>query len=333
MKRTRGLDLARQLIIKADVVLENFRPGVMEKMGLGYSAVAEINPGVVYASISGYGQTGSWVHRRAYAPLVHAEMGYLDGTARYLGTEVRQEPMSHGDLYTGVHCCSAILAALLQRERTGEGQQIDVAMAETMLFMNEHAATNLSGETEYLPTPNVASPIYTTRDGDQVMVSFNPAERGVFAQYIKAMDRGELAEDPRFEDYDTRMQHREALHSIIQAWVDTFADTDELEAALARGGLVMGKVRSLKEVAELPWLTERGAVAEVSDRGTGSFTIPNTPWRFSKAHTGVRGTIAYRGEDNVQVLRNWLGLSAEEISRLEEEGVISHRPPSTSSAH
>ena len=95
MKRSEGVDLARQLLTKTDVVLENFRPGVMAKMGLGYDAVAQLNPGVVYASISGYGQTGSWVHRRAYAPLVHAEMGYLDGTARYLGTEVRQEPMSH----------------------------------------------------------------------------------------------------------------------------------------------------------------------------------------------------------------------------------------------
>ena len=209
MKRAEGLDLARQLITQTDVVLENFRPGVMAKMGLGYDLVAELNPGVVYASVSGYGQTGSWVHRRAYAPLVHAEMGYLDGTARYLGTEVRQEPMSHGDLYTGVHCCTAILAALLQRERTGEGQQVDVAMAETMLFMNEHAATNLSGETEYLPTPNVASPIFRTGGGAQVMVSFNPAERGVFAQYLKVMDRPELAEDPRFTDYGARMKNLE----------------------------------------------------------------------------------------------------------------------------
>ncbi|MFB3104879.1 MAG: CaiB/BaiF CoA transferase family protein, partial [Pseudomonadales bacterium] len=318
MKRSEGVDLARQLLTKTDVVLENFRPGVMAKMGLGYDAVAQFNPGVVYASISGYGQTGSWVHRRAYAPLVHAEMGYLDGTARYLGTEVRQEPMSHGDLYTGVHCCTAIVAALLQRERTGEGQHIDVAMAETMLFMNEHAATNLSGETEYLPTPNVASPIYKTSSGDRVMVSFNPAERGVFAQYLKAMEQRSLAEDPRFRDYTARMKHREELLAIIQTWILTFSDIDELEAALARGGLVMGKVRSLKEVAELPWLAERGAVAEVSDRGTGSFRIPNTPWRFSKARTGVRGAIAYRGEDNAEVLHDWLSLSHEEISSLEE---------------
>ena len=126
------------------------------------------------------------------------------------------------------------------------------------------------------------------------MVSFNPAERGVFAQYMKAMDRAELAEDPRFQDYGARMRHRDELFAVIQDWIATFTDVDELEAALARGGLVMGLVRSLKEVAEPSWLTERGAVAEVSDRGTGSFTVPNTPWRFSKAHTGVRGEIAYR---------------------------------------
>ncbi|MCZ6618621.1 MAG: CoA transferase [Gammaproteobacteria bacterium] len=216
---------------------------------------------------------------------------------------------------------------MLQRERTGKGQYIDVAMAETMLFMNEHAATNLSGETEYLPTPNVASPIFTTGGGAQVMVSFNPAQRGVFAQYVEVMDRPELAEDPRFADYRSRMKNLEELLAIIQAWIVTFSDVDELEAALARGGLVMGKVRSLKEVAELPWLAERGAVAEVSDRGTGSFTIPNTPWRFSKADTGVRGTIAYRGEDNARVLRDWLDLSHDEISSLEESGVLSYRPP------
>ena len=323
-----GVELAHELAEHADVVVENFRPGVMAKLGLDYPSLSAKNPGLIYASISGYGQTGSWAQRGAYAMMVHAEMGYIDGESRYHDEPPSQEPYSHGDVYTGLHCFAAILGALYQREHTGTGQQIDVSMAETILCVNEFGAVNLSGFTEPLPLPTSASPLFQTKIGPVVTVAFDPTAKGVFTSWMKAMDRSDLAEDPRFAEDETRHEHRAELLEILQEWVLTFDTLDDLEDALHRGRLVMGVVRSLKDAGETVWAEERGAVVEVSDRGGGTIRIPNSPWRFSDADTGVRGEPAYRGEHNAAVLREWLDHDELSIVAMEEAGALSSRPPS-----
>ena len=128
-----------------DVVLENFRPGVLERLNLGYSAVRERNPAIVFCSITGYGQAGVNAGRRAYAPVLHAELGLMEFTARKLHTEPRAEAVSHADLYAGLQATVGILAALLQRDRTGVGQHIDVSMAEVMLQATEWTWVELAG--------------------------------------------------------------------------------------------------------------------------------------------------------------------------------------------
>ncbi len=322
-----GCDVARELAQHADVVLENFRPGVMARLGLGYGDLSATNPRLVYASISGYGQTGSWSQRGAYAMMVHAEMGYIEGESRYHQEEPQQEPYSHGDLYTSLECLSGILAALYQRAHTGEGQHVDVSMAETMLCVNEHSATNLTGLTEILPLPTSASPLFRTRSGRVVSVAFDPAARGPFMQWQRAMDRPDLASDPRFADETARRSNRAQLIELIQAWVMEFPDLDSLEAALAKAKLVMGVVRSVTEAGQTTWAAERGAVVEVSDRGGGTLKLPNSPWRFSKADSGVRGVPAYRGEHNREVLRDWLQMDDARFAELEVQQVLSARMP------
>jgi crotonobetainyl-CoA:carnitine CoA-transferase CaiB-like acyl-CoA transferase len=325
-----GRDIARALAAHADVVLENFRPGVMKKLGLSYADLSATNPRLVYASISGYGQDGSWSQRGAYAMMVHAEMGYIEGESRYHTEPPQQEPYSHGDLYTSLECLSAILAALYQREHTGEGQHVDVSMAETMLCVNEHGATNLTGLTEPLPLATSASPLLKTRGGRTVSVAFDPTARGPFAQWLRAMNRPDLASDPRFAEEETRRANRDQLTGLIQEWVMTFPDLKSLEAALTKAKLVMGVVRSVAEAGQTDWAKERGAVVEVSDRGGGTLKLPNSPWRFSKADTGVRGEPAYRGEHNREVLRDWLSLDDARLTALEEQQVLSARMPGSS---
>ena len=208
---SRGIAVATRLAAMADVVLENFRPGVMAKLGLGYEDLSAVNPKLVFASISGYGQATSWSRRRAYAMMVHAEMGYIEGESRYHDEPPSQEPYSHGDVYTALECVSGILAALLQRERSGTGQHVDVSMAETLLCVNEHSAINLSGLTEPLPLPTSASPLFTTANGRVVSVAFDPVAKGIFEQYCTAMVRPELREDERFAQEDVRVGNRDAL--------------------------------------------------------------------------------------------------------------------------
>jgi crotonobetainyl-CoA:carnitine CoA-transferase CaiB-like acyl-CoA transferase len=170
--------------------------------------------------------------------------------------------------------------------------------------------------------------MFRMRDGRHVTVSADYTPRGSFASWCKAIGREDLGDDPRFVDDDARRSNREALHQIIQDWVSTFDSVDALDAALRGARLVMGVVRTFNEAAATDWAAARGAVVDVSDRGDGTFRVPNTPWRFSGADSGVHGEPAYRGEHNREILRELLAMPDDEIERLEADGVLSSRVPS-----
>jgi len=178
-----------------------------------------------------------------------------------------------------------------------------------------------------LPLATSASPLFRTRSGRTVSVAFDPTARGPFAQWLRAMNRPDLASDARFAEEEARRVNRDQLTALIQDWVMEFPDLKSLEAALAKAKLVMGVVRSVAEAGQTDWARERGAVVEVSDRGGGTLKLPNSPWRFSKADTGVRGEPAYRGEHNREVLRDWLSLDDARLAALEEQQVLSARMP------
>ena len=327
-KRNISLDLVRpearevllRLVETADIVLENFRPGVMDRFGLGYDAVAAVNPRVVYASLTGWGQTGPWRNRRAYAVIVHAEAGLTSGIIER-GGDPRNDGFSHADVYTGLECTIGILAALHQRARTGRGQHVDVAMASSMLAVNEHVTNELAGEGK-APGPR----LYKTRDGEYLTTSADAWNPGVFELFCKAMDRPELLTDERFADQKERARNREVLHQIVEAWVFGFESAPEVEAAFNEVRLPVGMVRSVSELAATEWAEHRGAITDVSDRSGGTIRIPSSPWRFSDADAGVRRDPSWRGEHNREVLRE-LGLGDEEIDRLDADGVLSSRPP------
>ena len=327
----RGVDIARRLADVSDVVIENFRPGVMARLGLGYDTLSARNTRLIYASISGYGATGPWVDRRAYAPVVNAEAGLTKHQGDVRGGQYANDPFSHGDVYTGMETAAAILAALLQRERTGRGQHIDVSMAETLLYVNEHAHDQLwQGE---VPSDWIRSfqpadyPVLTTQDGSVVVVSGHPASKTNFAWFCAAMGRNDLANDPRFVDVSTRLAHLAEFLALLQEWAADVPNAEEIERIFAQHNLATGRLRSVGELAETPWARERGAIAEVSDRRDGTVRIPQSPWKFSDADVRIRGVPKYRGEDNRDVLRELLGLDDETITELERDGVASSHLP------
>jgi CoA:oxalate CoA-transferase len=328
LRRPEAVALMLRLAERVDVVVENFRPGVMDRLGLGYEAMRARNPRLVYASITGFGQRGSGSDRRAYADIIHAEMGMTEMLGRR--HQHPDTPFNHADTYTGLECLAAILAAMVQRGRTGRGQRIDVAMAETLLCVNEWASRELAGAAEDPTSPagGAATPILATADGRRAVVAGNLASRGVFASWCQAMGRPELAADPRFATAEARVEHRAELLDLLQAWAGGLDSPAALEAALAPVGLAVGVVRSVAEAASGPWARERGAVVEVDDRSGGRLPLPNSPWRFSDAATGVRGAPAFRGEHNREVLGELLGMEVEEIAALETAGVLDSRPPS-----
>ena len=333
MTKPEAVEILKQLIARCDVVIENFRPGVMKKMGLDYEALRSSNPRLIYASISGYGATGPWVTRRAYAPVVNAETGITKFQGDVRGGQYANDPHSHGDVYTALEASAAVLAALYQREHTQCGQYIDVSMAETMLYVNEHAHNHLWDDD--VPEGTIRSfqpadyPVLTVADGSMVVVSGHPAEKGTFDFFVGAMEKPELLSDERFKDIEHRLQHFNELMSIMLEWAKTVPTADEIEARLAKNQLACGRLRSVRELAETDWAESRGAIVNIDNRGTGTLRIPNSPWHFSGSDTSTRGVAQYRGEDNRDVFSNIVGLDDETIANYERENILLSRGPTT----
>jgi crotonobetainyl-CoA:carnitine CoA-transferase CaiB-like acyl-CoA transferase len=326
------LDLTRHV----DIVIENFRPGVMDRMGLGYAAVAEANPAVIYASITGYGSTGPWRHRRAYASVIGAETGYTKAQCdAHHGVghpaEYVNDPHSHGDLYTSLECASAILAALFARERSGRGQLVEISMAQTMLYVNEHVHDHLWDgvvSPDWIRSFQPGDyPVLTVANGESVVISGHPAERGTFDRFVGAMGMPELLDDARFASVSLRLEHLDALFDLIRSWALTCPDAHTIERILDDNELAMGVLRTVREIADSDWAAERHSILEVADRNGGTVRVPNAPWSFSESGVTVGGQVQFRGEDNDAVLRELLNLDEAAITMLYDSGVLSSRIP------
>ena len=331
LKRPEAIEIVKKLVQHCDVIVENFRGGVMDKLGLGYAQLSAIHPQLIYTSITGYGTTGPWQHRRAYATVVNAETGMTGLQARARGGEMANDPHSHADVYTGMEAAAAILAALYQRSITGAGQFIDVSMAQTMLYVNEHVHNELfEGD---VPTDQIRSfqpgdyPILQTGDGTHVVVSGHPAERGTFDLFVSAMKRPELLADARFADVGARLAHLDELVAELRRWAHSIQTAQEIEEIMAEVGLAMGVVRSMKELADTEWAHAREVLIDVDDRSGSSFRVPNVPWVFSASTTSTVGGAKFRGEDNQEVLTQFADLSVADVERLTADGVLSIRMP------
>jgi crotonobetainyl-CoA:carnitine CoA-transferase CaiB-like acyl-CoA transferase len=340
-KRNLSLDLnwpkartiVRDLCRDADVIVENFRPGTLARFSLGYDDVVVINPRIVYVSLSGYGQTGPWRNRPAFAPTVQAETGLTHLLGQHHGaalTEIHNDPCSHADIYTGLHGVVAVLAALRQRTETGQGQHVDVAMAAVMLSVNERAGALMSGidvNDEPLALGAPESPIFTLADGTRVTIAATPVGSATFPRYCAMMRRSDLLADPRFATSRLRRQNLGALLAEVRAWVLTFRDLDALQAQVSESNLAIGVVRSTAEFADTDWAAERGVIDDINDRAGGTVRMPGPPWRFSGAALPAPGAAAFQGEHNTQILREQ-GISDEVIADLRARRVVlSRRAP------
>ncbi|QBR01394.1 CaiB/BaiF CoA transferase family protein [Paraburkholderia pallida] len=315
-KRNLSLDLnwpeARAIVTdlcrEADIIVENFRPGTLARFGLGYEQVREFNPGVVYVSMSGYGQTGPWRNRPAFAPTVQAETGLTDILREHYEfgpDDMKNDACSHADVYTGLHGAIAVLAALQQRHRTGEGQHVDVSMAATMLAVNERAGAQLSGVDTNGEPPALSateSHIFRMPDGRHVTIAASPIYSPMFVRFCSMMRRTDLLLDPRFASAHLRRQNLDALLAEVRAWILTFTDLEELQAQVSEQGLAIGVVRTTNELAESEWAADWGAIVEVDDRNGGTMRMPGSPWRFSGATLPAPGIPAFQGEHNIELL-------------------------------
>ncbi|MGH1492798.1 MAG: CaiB/BaiF CoA transferase family protein [Acidimicrobiales bacterium] len=323
-------DVVRKLCAETDILVENFRPGTLDLFDLGYDEVKAINPAVIYVSLSGYGQTGPWRNRPAYAPTIQAESGWTDIVKRHFGdtlTTMENDAYNHGDVYSGIQGAVATLAALQHRNRTGEGQHVDVAMTATMLWVNDRVSYELAGiDVEGEPTALSApeSPMFEMPDGRHVTIAASPVSTNIFSRYCTMMRRNDLLIDHRFVTAELRRENHEALLAEIRSWVLTFRSIEDLEAQVSTVGLAVGVVRTVSEIAESEWAKDRGAIREVDDRSGGTARMPAPPWIFSAAPLPDAGLPPFQGEHNSEVLAD-IGFDQANIDALDAKGITIER--------
>lgn len=332
LTKPEATDIILGLVEHADVVIENFRPGVMKRLGLDYERLSAIRPELVYASSNGYGTGTSWEKRRAYAPVIGAETGLIKSQGDARDGRYFNDRHSHADVYTALELTVAVLAGLNHRHTTGRGQQVEVTMAQTMLYVNEHTHDALWDEP--VPEGVIRSfqpgdyQVLELGDGSSIIVSGHPAEAGTFEFFMRAIDREDAIDDPRFADIASRRQNLAAINQMLADHAKTIPDALAYEEILSQHNLAVGQLRTVREFAESEWSAETGAIVEVSDRGDGVVKIPQAPWKFSDGpDVGIHGTPRYRGEDNHAVLHELLGLDSAALSQLEESGVLSSHVP------
>ncbi|WP_188062387.1 CaiB/BaiF CoA transferase family protein [Sphingobium sp. KCTC 72723] len=313
LKSPEILALIKQLVATCDVLVENFRPGVMARFGLDFAALAAINPRLIYCSISGYGQTGPKALHPAYAPVIHAASGFDMVNLRY--QDGADRPATSGifiaDVLGGTHAFGAIQAALYQRERTGQGQHIDLSMLEAMVGM-------LVFETQEAQFPGDARrPLYTPLKTSDGFIMVAPTSPRNFEQLSDAVGHPEWRDDPRFLTNADRNANWATLLALTEEWTME-RSAEEAEAILSRHGVPCARYREIGELLDDPQLAARGAFAQVHD-GAGAFKVPNPPFRMSGSRVEARDHVARLGEDGATVLAG-LGVSAEVVAALRARG-------------
>ncbi|WP_035533411.1 CaiB/BaiF CoA transferase family protein [Paraburkholderia sacchari] len=323
LKHDEGRALAQSLCAQADVVVENFRPGVAGRLGIGYEELSARNPALVYASVSGFGQTGPESHRAAYDIILQAMCGLMDATGSPDGAPTLVGD-SISDAVSGIFASWGVLAALVARERTGKGTHVDVAMFDATLSLTagmvaRYATTGVAprrvGNRHASSAPFGA---YRAKDGYFVVAVLN---NRLFERFAHATGQPELIGDARFIDDATRSENEAALRVFIESWSE-LRSIAEVSAQLSEAGIPVAPIQNISEALESEQARERGLLIETKAASGGTLRLPRQPVRFS-AWPATRTTRAPElGEHTQAVLERYLGLDHERIAGLRDGGVL-----------
>ena len=298
LKSPQAVEVIRRLVSSAAILVENFRPGVMRRLKLDYGSLRELNPGLIYCSISGYGQSGPSAELAAYAPVIHAASGYDMAHLSYQPGRSRPDycGIYHADVITGIYAFGAISAALYQRRDSQQGQHIDVSMLESMLSLTLNEV-QWSQFDVTLPSRPMYGPV-ATADG-YVMVAV--ASEKTFQSLVTAAGHPEWISDPRFAAYADRRHNWKDLMDGVESWSRQLS-TEQCLAALNQGGVPSSAYRTVAQALSDPQLAHRGALAEVED-DAGTFKVMNLPFRMSQSLVAAGRRTATLGEHTVAFLR------------------------------
>ncbi|MFC4122830.1 CaiB/BaiF CoA transferase family protein [Nonomuraea zeae] len=324
LRTPQGQDLLRKLIAEADVLLENFRPGTLERWGMSPDELHEINPKLVITRVTGFGQTGPYAPRAGYGSI-----GEAMGGIRYVTGDPGRPPsragISLGDSLAATHACVGTLVALHERDRSGRGQVVDSAIYEAVLAMMESLLpewqqAGYQRERTGPVLPNVSpSNVYPTEDGDAVLIAAN--QDSVFARLAQVMGAKELAGDERYATHGARGEHMEELDELIAGWTAGYP-ADELLRLLHDGGVPAGRIYTAKDMFADPHFAAREAIVRVPHPDFGEVAMQNVVPKLSGTPGRVRSVGPALGQHNEEVYGGLLGLSPEEIAGLSTAGII-----------
>ena len=326
MKKPAAVELIKQLIPKFDVMVENFAPGIIGSMGLDYQTVSAINPRIIMCSISALGQTGPLARDPGFDFIGQAYAGITSLIGEAEGPPYM--PMvAIGDVSTGVHAMGSIACALLYREKTGEGQYIDISLLDSYFHCQTVGVElySASGGKHELKRSGLHHPLIAPAGifrGRKWHIIILAASDQHWARVCAAMDRPELATDPRYADAAGRGKNRNEIITLIEDWLMSMPDDQTSIDALRAHRVPVAPILSVSEAMNHPHLIERGTVRTINDRILGEFQIPGFPLRFSKFPDELEFDAPYLGEHNEAVLTKYLGYPPDEIARLTNDGVL-----------
>ncbi|GIX12928.1 MAG: CoA transferase [Paracoccaceae bacterium] len=324
LREPEGQEIVRRLVRDSDILIENFRPGTMERWGLGYDELSRINPRLVMVRVTGFGQTGPYARRAGYGAIGEA-MGGLRYVVGDPSTPPSRMGISIGDELAALHAALGAMMAIHARERTGRGQVVDSAIYEAVLNMMESLVTeyDVAGyvrERTGPILPNVApSNVYETRDGKLLLIAAN--QDTVFRRLAAAMGRPELAEDPRYATHGARGAHQAELDALINDWTRTI-DLKPLEALLEEHGVPCGLIYKAEDMLADPHFQAREAIVTVPHPAFGPIRMQNVAPRLSETPGAVRHVGPELGEHNDEVYRGLLGLGDEVLADYRARGII-----------
>jgi len=335
LKAQRGVDLLKQLVKRADVFVENFRPGVAERLGVDYRTLSAIQPKLVYASVSGFGQTGPYRERPGYNIIVQALSGVMS-TSGPAASEPGAEPdgkpggkpypigVSLGDIPAGMFAAFAITTALYARERTGRGQYIDVSMLDSLVAMMEnpivrHGITGAPPESFGRHHPSITP--YGIFDAADAPIAVAVGNDRLWLQLCEVLERPDLAQDARFETNASRTENAEALYALLGDLLAQRPAAAWLQLLLA-AGIPAAPVNTVADLFEDPQIEARGMLPCVEQPGAGSIAVCGTPLRFAGQPEPSYRPAPRLGEHTREVLTGWLGTSDADLDSLRRDGVI-----------
>ncbi len=325
LSKPEGRDLFHRLVAKVDVVMENFTPGTMDRLGIGYETLAAKNPRLIFASTSGFGQTGPYKDRPALDIIVQAMGGVMSITG-YPDSDPVRPGASYGDMAAGLYTTIGILTALHEREKSGKGQAIDISMLDTQISILENAIMryNVTGKApEPLGTRHpTATPFQAFQSSDGwfvVALAFGAENQWQLLCALTGLT--ELLDDERFLTGPRRTENHAELEPIMNKAFAT-KTTDEWLAELEEVGIPCGPINTIPQAIADPQIVHRGMIQEVTHETAGTIAIANTPLRMSRSESGIKGPPPNMGEHTADVLSELLGMDSDQVAALEADDIV-----------